>query len=149
VQEGNLQVDEIKLVKEDMRRAGERGPFVVPGNRAEGVVPVLPVAVLLVHGQHLLRIKEEGISRTGIGVSRGAMVWGAGPLCMGEALTLESLGWPEAGHRRPRTSSDGHGRCIVGDDRAAWCWTPSRQVSLYVLAGLRLEAPACYGVGRR
>jgi hypothetical protein len=111
---------------------------VVHRNGAEGAFPVLPVVVLLVHGRHLLRIKEEGISWAGNGVSRGAMAWGSRTAVHGETLTLESLGRPEAGHRRPRTSNDGHGRCIAGDDGAAWFWTASRRVSLYVLVELQL-----------
>jgi hypothetical protein len=91
----------------------------VRGNGAEGDVLVLPVSVLLVHGRHLLRIKEVGISRAGNIVSRGA-IGGSRTAGYGEALTLVSLGRPEADHRRPRTSSDGHGRCIVGDDGAKW-----------------------------
>jgi hypothetical protein len=43
-----------------------------------------------------------------------------------EALTLEAGGRAGADHRCPRTSNDGHDRCIVGDG-AAWCWTPSRR----------------------
>jgi hypothetical protein len=211
-----MRVDEIIiLVKKDMRKRGKRGPFVLHGNRAEGDVPVLPVAVTLVHGRHLLRIKEEGISRSRNGVSREALRVGSrtamygealtlvslgrpeaaidvrgqaaaatlhrrqrrcrvvldaelaavrgngaegdgsvlpvavllvqgrhllrikevgislvgnsmsreamgGTAVHGEALTLVSLGRPEAGHRRPRTSSDGHGRWIIGDDGPAW-----------------------------
>jgi hypothetical protein len=38
-----------------------------------------------------------------------------------EALTLEAGGQAGAGHRCPRTTDDGHDRCIVGDG----CWTPS------------------------
>jgi hypothetical protein len=37
---------------------------------------------------------------------------------------------------------DGHGRCIVGAG-AASSWTLSRKLSLYWLAGARLEAASC------
>jgi hypothetical protein len=77
-EKGNLRVDEIRiLVKEDMRRGVKRGPLVVRRNGAEGAFPVLPVVVI-----HLLRMREEGISRAGNGVSRGAMGWGEQGRCV-------------------------------------------------------------------
>jgi hypothetical protein len=80
---GNLRVDEIRiLVKEDMRRGVKRGPLVVRRSGAEGAFSVLPVVVILVHGRHLLRMREEGISRAGNGVSRGAMGWGEQGRCV-------------------------------------------------------------------
>jgi hypothetical protein len=55
-----MRVDEIIiLVKKDMRKRGKRGPFVMH-------VPVLPVALTLVHGRHLLESKKRGLACQGM-----------------------------------------------------------------------------------